>query len=75
MDGNAIAKLAAASGPNVADSLIVALGVLIGRSAPSVMEGYQNLWMIIATVAVVYGLIRIGRRRIKGGSGVPLMLA
>ena len=59
MDFDWIGRLAAASGPYVAYSLIVALGVLIGRSAPSVGHDYQNLWMIIATVAIIVGLVQI----------------
>ncbi len=75
MDPDDIIKLASSSGPYVADSLIVSLGVLVGRSAPVVLDEFQVLWAVIATLAVALGLYRILVRGSKGGSSGISVLA
>jgi hypothetical protein len=65
LDFDKYAKLASASGPYALDSLVIGSGILIGRSAPAVLEGYQNLWMLIGTAAVLYGLWGLVSKRRK----------
>jgi len=45
--------------PEGRDGLIVALGVYVARNAVEIGHAYTPTWLILATVAVAYGLLAL----------------